>query len=482
MRYRALLIGNSVFDDGSLNRLNAPTKDVSRVHHALIDEATGLFEDENVRLVTDRTSADILDEVYQLFESATKDDLVLLYYSGHGVLDRYDNLYLAGRDTRPDRLLVTGVGNTRVNEIIEQSAVGRTVIVLDCCASGMFKGGRVGRQLAGKGRYLLSSTRKRELANDAATGTGTSLFTEHLVAGLTGKAPDPDGDGFVNLSEIYQYVKTRLEGTTKQLPDCDFPTDPNFPLARVPGSPRPRRATGGFLGGPPFALTESSIVLRDVAPDERLSAEAVDIHQLGEQEIDCYAETSADWIRVDVHGRRVVIDLRPREGPNRAKIVVRDRTSGYAQVLRVEAHVLRRPVAVPSTGAKGGEVRPAPDRPDWPAAPEQPPTGPPGADPARHTPPRPPDAPPDTTRNDPTAVAALVTAVIAALLSCLIVGGPLGVVALVLANQARKRLAQSDGQLSGAGLVTAAQATAWGSIVLSVAVLLLVLFVDTKPA
>jgi hypothetical protein len=460
MRYRALLIGNSVFDDGSLNRLNAPTKDVSRVHHALIDEATGLFEDENVRLVTDRASADILTEVYQLFESATKDDLVLLYYSGHGVLDRYDNLYLAGRDTRSDRLLVTGVGNTRVNEIIEQSAVGRTVIVLDCCASGMFKGGRVGRQLAGTGRYVLSSTRKRELANDAATGTGTSLFTEHLVAGLTGKAPDPDGDGFVNLSEIYEYVKTRLEGTTKQLPDCDFPADPDFPLARVPGAPRPRRTSGGFLGGPPFALTETSICLRDIDPDERLSAEMVDIHQLGEQEIDCYAETSADWIRADVHDRRIVIDLRPREGPNRAKIVVRDRTSGYAQVLRVEAHVLHRPVAMPAAGTEGSDLIPV-----------------------SHRPPRPPDPPPpDTTRNEPTAVAALVTAVVAALLSCLIVGGPFGVVALVLASQARKRLAQPDGQLSGAGLVTAAQATAWGAIVLSVAVLLLVVFVDPKPA
>jgi hypothetical protein len=55
MTYRALLIGNSTFDlDASLNPLNAPTKDVARLHRALVDGETGLFDDENVRLVTER--------------------------------------------------------------------------------------------------------------------------------------------------------------------------------------------------------------------------------------------------------------------------------------------------------------------------------------------------------------------------------------------------------------------------------------------
>jgi hypothetical protein len=44
MTYRALLIGNSVFDaDAGLNPLNAPVKDVARLHRALVDEETGLF-------------------------------------------------------------------------------------------------------------------------------------------------------------------------------------------------------------------------------------------------------------------------------------------------------------------------------------------------------------------------------------------------------------------------------------------------------
>ena len=119
MSYRALLIGNSVFDeDAGLNPLNAPVKDVARLHRALVDPETGLFDDDMVRLVTERTCDDILDELDRFFAAGRKDDLLLLYYSGHGVLDERNHLYLCGRDTRSDRLLRTAVSNVRVNEFV----------------------------------------------------------------------------------------------------------------------------------------------------------------------------------------------------------------------------------------------------------------------------------------------------------------------------------------------------------------------------
>ena len=160
-----------------------------------MDSATGLFADENVRLVIERGSHDLLDELDTFFSAAHRDDLLLLYYSGHGLLDERNQLFLCGRNTRSDKLLRTAVSNVRINEFIEQGVARCTVIILDCCSSGMFKGGDVAAPLAGPGRYVVSSTRGAALANDAAVVTGTSLFTEHLVTGLLGAADDRDGDG-----------------------------------------------------------------------------------------------------------------------------------------------------------------------------------------------------------------------------------------------------------------------------------------------
>ena len=246
MTYRALLIGNSVFDaDAGLNPLNAPVKDVARLHQALVDSDTGLFDDDHVRLVTERTCNDILDELDRFFDAGRKDDLLLLYYSGHGLLDERNQLYLCGRDTRSDRLLRTAVSNVRVNEFVSQSMCQCTVIVLDCCSSGMFKGGPVGAQMAGPGRYIVSSTRGAALANDAAAATGTSLFTEHLVEGLLGAAPDTNDDGYIDLREIYDYVRSCLVETTKQVPHCRFDGDAALSLAKVRNLPQVARAPSG---------------------------------------------------------------------------------------------------------------------------------------------------------------------------------------------------------------------------------------------
>ncbi len=343
MSYRALLIGNSVFDeDAGLNPLNAPVKDVARLHRALVDPETGLFDDDMVRLVTERTCDDILDELDRFFAAGRKDDLLLLYYSGHGVLDERNHLYLCGRDTRSDRLLRTAVSNVRVNEFVAQSMSQRTVILLDCCASGMFKGASVGPQLAGPGRFIVSSTRGANLANDAATATGTSLFTEHLVEGMLGAATDGNRDGYLDLRDIYDYVRDRLLAGTKQVPHCRFDGDATVSLARVRTAPQvlEMAAEGRSRSNEPtFALAENTITLRDVELDEHLAPEVVEVIKIGDGALDLAARSDDDWLQATASTDKVIVELRPRLGRNRGKVTVRDRNSNSAQVLRVEAHV-----------------------------------------------------------------------------------------------------------------------------------------------
>ena len=351
MTYRALLIGNSIFEaDAGLNGLNAPVKDVARLHNALVNPATGMFDENNVRLVTEGTCDRIMDEVDDFFRSARRDDLALLYYSGHGVLDERGQLCLCGRNTVSDRLLRTAVGNIRINEFIHDSACQRTVILLDCCSSGLFKGGAVETQLAGPGRYVVSSTRGAELANDAALPTGTSLFTEYLVKGLLGGARDEDGDGYIDLREIYDYTRAQLRANTTQVPHCRFDGDGAVSLARAATTQGEReKAVEQAWNQPAFALAETYISHRDVDPGERLRDERIDILDFAERPLDLVAEADDQWIEATLADGQLVVRLDPRAGTNRAKVTVRDRTSGTTAAVRFVVHVLPAPSPVALT-------------------------------------------------------------------------------------------------------------------------------------
>src|SRR5688572_24410767 len=67
--YRALLIGNSSFpaDAHNLRPLAGPVNDVAVLRAALADPTVGLFEPEAVRLVVERNSQEIREELDRFF-------------------------------------------------------------------------------------------------------------------------------------------------------------------------------------------------------------------------------------------------------------------------------------------------------------------------------------------------------------------------------------------------------------------------------
>ncbi|MDQ6949615.1 MAG: caspase family protein, partial [Actinomycetota bacterium] len=88
LTYKALLVGNSTFpsDPHNLQSLEGPVNDIAVLRDALTDTEVGLFEPTAVRMLPERTMSEILIELETFFGSATRDDRLLLYYSGHGLL------------------------------------------------------------------------------------------------------------------------------------------------------------------------------------------------------------------------------------------------------------------------------------------------------------------------------------------------------------------------------------------------------------
>ena len=177
-RYRALLIGNSTYpaDEHNLQTLKGPVKDIAALNRALIDPDTGLFADLDVTLLPEATSARAIRVLGKFFGTATRDDLLLLYFSGHGKLDQSGRLHLCMQDTESTDLLSTALSSARIKEFADASRARNVVIVLDCCYAGAFRGADLGNAVAGPGRYVLTSCRGDTAGRRCNSGKWYQLF------------------------------------------------------------------------------------------------------------------------------------------------------------------------------------------------------------------------------------------------------------------------------------------------------------------
>ncbi len=216
MKKYAILIGNSRFPDESdkskLPDLACPEKDVDGLSTVLASER-GEFD---VLSLKNQPSYQILRELQRKVKQAEADDLLLLYYSGHGKPNKSGLLHLTTLDTVIAELETSAIPINRVYDILGTGKARKVVILLDCCYSGAagqgFKGA-VDDQLQqlnnARGTYLVTSSTELQVSHESAA-EGLSLFTKHLIAGLETGEADKDGDGWVSMNELYDYVQGKV--------------------------------------------------------------------------------------------------------------------------------------------------------------------------------------------------------------------------------------------------------------------------------
>ena len=165
----ALLVGVSDYEPG-LEALPAAVRDVIAMQQVLTHPEMGGFDAADVQVLQNPGRQQMEDAIYSLFANRQRDDLVLLYFSGHGVLDDGGEFYLTSRVTRKDggRLVpTTAVAARSVQSWMRQSRSQRKVIILDSCFSGAFAKGvqakdsgslNPERFLGGKGTAILTAS------------------------------------------------------------------------------------------------------------------------------------------------------------------------------------------------------------------------------------------------------------------------------------------------------------------------------------
>ena len=229
MGAHALLIGVSHFDDPKLAKLNSPQSDVEAFANVLKDPSRGAFE--SVTISVDQDLLTIRDQLSTLLDGRSADDMVLFYYSGHGIVAKGQRLYLATGESSFDKPQPRSLATSEIRDMMEQSRAGRLVVILDCCHSGVFAEGAKGAAASvtdetfgsgdgAEGQYVLTASDGLQYAYDgagilkeASPGPVLSRFTSWLVDGLA-KGDASPFDEQITLDSLYQYLcrRARAEG------------------------------------------------------------------------------------------------------------------------------------------------------------------------------------------------------------------------------------------------------------------------------
>ena len=259
------------------------------------DPAIGGFDD--VQEMINQDEGSVRRAISTFFFDKKPDDMLLLYFSGHGVLDPQGRLFLAVKNTLRNLLKATAIPASFVSENMDDCRSKRQVLILDCCHSGAFAKGTKGDTPAvtkttfegnGFGRVVLTASNSTQYAlegDQVIEQTSLSLFTHYLLDGLTHRRGGPGGGWAGHPGRV---VRLRLRpGAGQDLP-ANSPQVGLQPARRPDYCPQPavrrlpkpptslqsssRRSKAHSLGCAADAVVELSRLLQGKNPQQTLAA------------------------------------------------------------------------------------------------------------------------------------------------------------------------------------------------------------------
>lgn len=250
----ALIIGISRYrNSNTIPNLDYAHVDARSIYDFLQQPVAGGFSPDNMLLLSNEnaTLASIRQALTNFVARASTNDLLLIFFAGHGAPDRFapENLYVIAHDTHVDDMPKTALAMPELLRYVEQNIKSkRVVLLMDACHSaGLSSGGT--RDLANnlsnlylekllyqeEGRAIITSSDVNERSHESKKwGNGHGVFTYYVLEGLKGGA-DTNQDRFVSVGELFRYVrqKVRLDTNFLQNPRMLTGTNENLSLAVV---------------------------------------------------------------------------------------------------------------------------------------------------------------------------------------------------------------------------------------------------------
>ena len=213
-----------------------PVKD--RRDNALVDffKQRGVADSHIVYLQDKQATQGRIDAAFtEQLKKLHPDDLLIVYYAGHGTKsDDGNDVYLASYDAGDDE--VDGWSVNSIPGKIDASKCGRVLWLIDCCYSG-----QAGRAIAQQSKGPAYAAVTSSAASESSTEHWT--FTEALLDALRGVSyVDLNHDGTVTLAEFAAHVEADMNAAEEQRSTFEHTKgfDPEFALAAAKPLSNPR--------------------------------------------------------------------------------------------------------------------------------------------------------------------------------------------------------------------------------------------------
>lgn len=214
-RSRAVLIGTSTYEaDTTLPDLPAVASNLTDLAAALTDPDTLGLPAAHLTLIPEPVHAtELARKVAEVARSA--EDLLLVYYAGHGLLDERNELYLGLRRSTQREAHFDSLSFAWLRRAIADSPAGTIVVLIDSCFSGRALGGEMmadaatvaAGQIETTGMYTLTAAAADRPAQ-APEGAVHTAFTGELINVL--RQGTPLAGPMLTLDAIYRTLRERL--------------------------------------------------------------------------------------------------------------------------------------------------------------------------------------------------------------------------------------------------------------------------------
>ncbi len=233
----AVVVGVSMYSH--MKPLKYSDNDAFRLMALMQSPAGGAIPDEQIRVLIDEdaTKRNIISSMKELFGKAGPNDLVMLYFSGHGLMGSFLPIDYDGYNNK--------LHHEDIQKIFEKSNAKYKLCIADACHSGSYSFNAKGdiedivssyyeklSQSSGGTALMLSS--KPEETSLESLKVRQGVFSHYLLRGMKGEA-DHNGNGIVTLGELFGYIaeEVKLYTQFRQSPILKGDYDSDMPISVV---------------------------------------------------------------------------------------------------------------------------------------------------------------------------------------------------------------------------------------------------------